>query len=723
MVAGLQTASAQGFRVYKSDGTFAQFSFRTDSIVFYEGAGEDVDFGPFTPVNQCIVGTWYKSKSETVTFNNDGTTNYIEGATYEFLPYQGIVIFYNASGAPVNILKVYKVTADKLIVSTTGDNKFRVWGTTPQPQPVEEIVLSETSLTLQPDERATLTAIVLPENADNKTVTWESSNEDIAEMNRSGRVTANADGSCIITCRATDGSGVYAECQVTVGGDIVVPEEHEWVDLGLPSGTLWATCNVGAENPEEYGDYFAWGETTGYNDGKTTFNWNTYKYYDTTHETLTKYCTVSEDGIVDNKTELEPQDDAATANWGSGWQMPSKSQIDELINSSYTTTTWTTLKGVNGRMIVSNSKGTRIFLPAAGTRFGASLFSDGSFGLIWSRTGESRYAGGLEFNSSQIDLTGNARRLGQSVRPVRVQTNDHNYVTSINLNESSLTIIPGETKKLTATVLPVNADNKVVTWKSSNESVATVQSNGTVTGKAQGNCVIKCCATDGSGVYAECQVTVEGEVDNTHGITDGHEWVDLGLPSGTLWATCNVGANSPEVGGNYYAWGETSPKSTYTWSNYKYCKGSENTLTKYCRKSSYGYNGFTDGKSELEQTDDAASVNWSTSWQMPSIEQFKELIDNSYTTMESVQVNNSKAIKITSKTNSNSILLPTDYNELDYVLGLYWPRSLRPNEDDSGNDNYSQGFILEWGDRWPVVFADEDRYRGYHVRPVRVQTQ
>lgn len=216
MVAGLQTASAQGFRVYKSDGTFTQFSLRTDSIVFYEDAGEDVDFGPFTPVNQCIVGTWYKTKSETITFNEDGTTDYVEGATYEFLPYQGAIIFYNASNAPTNILKVYKATAERMIVGSLDGNNIDVWYSTPQKQNVTSIILSETSLNLQPDEMKTLTATVLPEDADNPAVTWESSDGDVAEVNGKGRVIANGIGTCTITCRATDGSGVYAECSVTV---------------------------------------------------------------------------------------------------------------------------------------------------------------------------------------------------------------------------------------------------------------------------------------------------------------------------------------------------------------------------------------------------------------------------------------------------------------------------------------------------------------------------
>ena len=124
LVAGLQTAWGQGFRVYKSDGTIMQFSLRTDSIVFYDGIGTDVDFGPFTPVNQCIVGTWYKSKSESVTFREDGTTDYISGGTYQFFPYQGTIIIYNASGAPMNILKVHKLTDEMLVLSALGSSTF-----------------------------------------------------------------------------------------------------------------------------------------------------------------------------------------------------------------------------------------------------------------------------------------------------------------------------------------------------------------------------------------------------------------------------------------------------------------------------------------------------------------------------------------------------------------------------------------------------------------------
>ncbi len=423
LVAGLQTAWGQGFRVYKSDGTVAQFSLRTDSIVFYDGIGTDEDFGPFTPVNQCIAKTWYKSKSETVTFGEDGTTDYMDGATYEFLPYQGTVIIYNASGAPAGYFKVLKVTAEQMIVVPAGSESFSVWSTTQPPQLVTGITLSETSLILQPNDAKRLTATVEPADADNPAVTWESSDDAVAEVNSSGRVTANAKGTCVITCSATDGSDVKAECQVTVTNDNSgTINGREYVDLDLPSGTLWATCNVGANSPEEYGYYFAGGET----EPKDYYDWSTYKWCNGSVNTMTKYCTHSEygyNGFTDGKTELAPEDDAATANWGGDWQMPSLEQIKELLNSSNTTTEWTQVNGVNGRKITSKSNGNSIFLPAAGNRRGSGLSDVSSGGRYWSRslnTDRSLNGRHLGFYSSNIIASSNSRYYGRSVRPVRV---------------------------------------------------------------------------------------------------------------------------------------------------------------------------------------------------------------------------------------------------------------------------------------------------------------
>ena len=196
---------------------------------------------------------------------------------------------------------------------------------------------------------------------------------------------------------------------------------HEYVDLGLPSGTLWATCNVGAEKPEEYGDYFAWGETSGYNSGKTEFTWAPYKYWDATKR-LTKYCPLAGWGLEDHKKELESEDDAATSNWGSGWQTPSATQFDELRYSLGLSRIKTTLNGTYGVMIKNNTSGKHIFLPAAGSISDTSIKLAGSTGYYWSRSLDStpNQARAIEFGSRDIIGWTPFRYSGLTVRPVRV---------------------------------------------------------------------------------------------------------------------------------------------------------------------------------------------------------------------------------------------------------------------------------------------------------------
>ena len=278
-------------------------------------------------------------------------------------------------------------------------------------QMVTSITLSQTSAVLELDGFVTLTATVLPANAANKNVTWSISNEDVALVTRTGKVIANDYGTAIITCEAADGSGVKATCKVSV-----LNVESLYVDLGLPSGTLWATCNIGASSPEDYGDYFAWGETTGYNDGKTDFSWSTYFDTDDNGITFKKYNDNDEPTVL----TIEIEDDAAYVNWGPTWRMPSKEQCEELINSSYTTAEWITQNGVNGRKITSLTNGKSIFLPAAGNRLNSSLNNAGSISGYWSRTSiGAPYATALISNSGNFNRSNVYRYYGISVRPVR----------------------------------------------------------------------------------------------------------------------------------------------------------------------------------------------------------------------------------------------------------------------------------------------------------------
>ena len=149
------------------------------------------------------------------------------------------------------------------------------------------------------------------------------------------------------------------------------------VDLGLPSGTLWADRNIGANCPEGYGDYFAWGETS----PKSVYDWSTYKYSNGNSSPLTKYCYDSSCGTVDNKRMLEASDDAATANWSYKWRMPTHEEETELREKC--TWKWTTRNSVKGYKVIGPN-GNSIFLPAAGSRNDNRVLGVGSSGYYWS---------------------------------------------------------------------------------------------------------------------------------------------------------------------------------------------------------------------------------------------------------------------------------------------------------------------------------------------------
>ena len=182
---------------------------------------------------------------------------------------------------------------------------------------------------------------------------------------------------------------------------------HDWVDLGLPSGLKWATCNVGASSPEDYGDYFAWGETETKSE-YTESNSLTYRLSDSE---------LQSQGIIDGNGNLTPSHDAATANWGGSWRMSTEDEIQELLDEC--TWTWTTQNGVKGYK-VTGPNGNHIFLPAAGYRSRSSLYSAGERGIFWSSPLESGSydACCLTFGSGYQGVGWGDRYFGHSVRPV-----------------------------------------------------------------------------------------------------------------------------------------------------------------------------------------------------------------------------------------------------------------------------------------------------------------
>lgn len=287
--------------------------------------------------------------------------------------------------------------------------------------PVTSVELNKTTLNMKVGDTETLVATVKPDNATDKTVTWTSSDASIASVDANGKVTAIKDGTATITARAGEKS---ATCSVTVKTPEYVGNA---VDLGITitrsDGTTynlqWADCNLGTDKPEEFGDYYAWGET----ETKDIYTWETYKFRTSgdsySNVKLSKYNTSSSYGPVDNKTVLDPEDDVAHVKLGGKWRMPTKAEQDALL--SQCTWTWTTKNGVKGYEVKSKVNSNSIFLPAAGIRSGSYLFNAGSDGYYWSSsisTDGPSFACNIYFYSDSVRWSGNFRYFGFTVRPV-----------------------------------------------------------------------------------------------------------------------------------------------------------------------------------------------------------------------------------------------------------------------------------------------------------------
>lgn len=226
------------------------------------------------------------------------------------------------------------------------------------------------------------------------------------------------------TITATADMTLYAQWESNGTNPAPTPQRHEYVDLGLPSGTKWATCNVGAETIEGYGNYYAWGET----EPKEIYDWNNYRWCNGLENSLIKYCNSSDfsnNGFVDTLTVLELDDDVATVNWGTNWRMPTQYEMIELFSEC--SHEWITLNGINGRKF-TGPNGNSIFLPAAGLRKDNDMSYVGSEVYYWTSTLPPYYtnqnsAWALYFKNNTCDLTGPYRYYGIVVRPVLIENN------------------------------------------------------------------------------------------------------------------------------------------------------------------------------------------------------------------------------------------------------------------------------------------------------------
>lgn len=446
---------------------------------------------------------------------------------------------------------------------------------------------------------------------------------------------------------------------------------HEYVDLGLPSGTLWATCNVGASSPEEYGDYFAWGETS----PKEVYDKGNYKWYNGNN--YFKY------NSYDNMSILELDDDVAHIRWGDKWRMPTNEERKELLDLC--TFEVETLNGVKGRKIIGPN-GNYIFMPGAGYRSDNEKRGVGIMGLYWTCSIHDYYdfyAREIRFSTSENHyITGEPLRyLGMPIRPVYGDLEREVRITDIVLENTSFNLKIGEKCKVNYVILPSNVTNSELEWWCSNNDVIKIV-DGTIIAIGEGTCTLELLSTDYSHVEAECCITVT----RTIAYNNNYEWVDLGLPSGTKWATFNVGATCPKDYGGYYRWGETEDSDCL--SEYKW------------KADTLGFDG------------DVASVKWGNNWRIPTKDELEELFE--YCVWTRSDIEGIEGYNVVGS-NGNSIFLPAAgrYTSSGCQQGNKYSFYMSSSLDES-----SKSFAYSWVDG--RLGAYSRRSCAHSVRPVFV---
>ena len=506
----------------------------------------------------------------------------------------------------------------------------------------------------------------------------------------------------------------YGE-QVSFTTAEAISETPVYVDLGLPSGIKWADRNVGATKPWEYGDHFAWGETS----TKDNYSEETYSHVKVIrgNYVIAKY-------KGSDYSILLAEDDAATAKWGGEWRMPTKEERDELYE--YCNWEWTTKNGVEGYKVTSKQNGNSIFLPLAGCIDGD--WTNTAYGFYWTSTVNTENtwnAYDINFTSSSVLMNDDVRVYGRSVRPVYgpraavMPVVVTSAVTQITENSAVLggnVTYDGNVTVTERGVVYSTSPNPVITnlnnfirpcgWGTGEftYNATTLQANTTYYVRAYAK------NEKGTSYGAEVSFTTKSSSSSDHtGTENGHGYVDLGLS--VKWAICNVGASKPEDYGDHFAWGETTTKSVYGWSTYNWCNGTSSTLTKYNTSNIYG---TVDQKTKLELSDDAARVNWGGNWRMPTYDEFLELREKC--TWKWTTQNGVKGYMITN--NGNSIFLPAAGYRYESSLinagslGYYWSSSL-----ETGIPYYA------WYMELNSIMEEEGSHRGNRsagrsVRPV-----
>lgn len=528
-----------------------------------------------------------------------------------------------------------------------------------------EITLSEQTVSVETGQQVELKATIDCDTT--VAMRWTSDNPAVARVDNNGVVVGVSAGECVVTASF---GGMSQSCAVTVteGAPLI-----ESVDLGL--SVMWATANVGASRVEDYGGYYAWGET----EQKATYEWENYSWADASDPDdliMTKY------NAADGKFVLDPDDDVAHVKWQGEWRMPTRTEFQELFDECE----WedsVQLNGVWGRK-ATGPNGNSIFMPYAGYYVGATCHYE--YGSEYATSSLYDYDV-MDAYVADYEVWAIDRRVGLSVRPVRPYA--ANEISGITLSKETIGLLVGDSCQLTFKEQITGALD--AQWISADESVATVQ-DGLVTALSTGSTEI---------------VVVVGNFKDTCVINVSEKsFVNLGLS--VNWATFNLGAGQPSEYGDYYAWGETEPKSVYSWNNYKF--GPQGAQTKYAMK--------VDGIMVLDADDDAVKAKWGGDWRMPTNKEFGELIDNctwEWTTLDGV--NGFIVTSTVQGYEGNYIFLPAaGLNSGTYAryvdeYGVYWTSSM--------NDNYSDDYskYAELGSSEVGVY-NMDKFVGLTIRPV-----
>lgn len=457
-----------------------------------------------------------------------------------------------------------------------------------------ESITVDTDHTVPAGSVIKISATAMPLSASNTVLEWSSSDRSVATVDSDGNVTGLKEGECTIRVAATDGSGVRALCVVTVCKSLT---GSELVDMG--TGVKWWYKNLGADNVFAAGNYYRFGEieamsTSEYQFGQTS----------------------SLEGV---QIKGNPLYDAAKAALGTGYTTPSKQQFEELIDNCNISSI--TINGVKGMLFISKTTGNTLFFPVSGRKDAGKDNTVYNNDMVYSRTSdynaESTWSRSMAYIIRDKRIVEEEAQYCIPVRPV--------YQTEIELPETQLTLECGKEYTVAATVSAEDATEKLE-WKSSDESVATVDAEGKIMAVGPGSCVVTVTATDGSGVTAQIEVTVEMP-----------QYVDLGLS--VMWGTTNLDASTEYEVGGYYRLGDLTSLSKGSYPFNQYYKLEGKTIT---------------GNPEY----DAVAAKKGDNWCTPTREMFQELIDNCEITQDWSNENNIGYFRFTSKINGNSIVIP-----------------------------------------------------------------